>query len=81
MKIISKKVTKKALDMVLEMTKDDPHYNKFWKEYGKTMKLGLYEDKVNKDKLAKLVRFYTSNNITLYSSFDKYIGNIILKYL
>lgn len=33
-------------------------YAKFWKEYGKAIKLGIIEDTSNRVRLAKLLRFY-----------------------
>merc|ERR1711988_1021466 len=36
---------------------DNENYLKFWKEFNKAIKLGLYEDSSNRTKLAKLLRF------------------------
>jgi len=49
------------------------NYLKFWKEFGKSIKLGIIEDPANRSKLAKLTRWYTSKNITELSSFDDYL--------
>jgi len=35
-------------------------YDKFWENFGKSIKLGLIDDRANKSKLAKLLRFKTS---------------------
>ncbi len=32
-------------------------YTKFWKNYGKPMKLGLIEDSGNRQRIAKLIRW------------------------
>jgi heat shock protein 90kDa beta len=37
-------------------------YLKFWKQYGKSLKLGVIEDSSNRSKLAKLLRFQTSKS-------------------
>jgi heat shock protein beta len=37
-------------------------YVKFWKEYGKMIKLGVIEDSLNRARLAKLLRFRTSKS-------------------
>lgn len=33
-------------------------YAKFWKEFGKSIKLGIIEDATNRVRLAKLLRFH-----------------------
>eukprot|EP01029_Cantina_marsupialis_P029585 TRINITY_DN781876_c0_g1_i1.p1 TRINITY_DN781876_c0_g1~~TRINITY_DN781876_c0_g1_i1.p1 ORF type:complete len:798 (+),score=258.18 TRINITY_DN781876_c0_g1_i1:139-2532(+) len=38
----------------------DDNYMKFWKQFGKNIKLGIIEDSSNRSKLAKLLRFRTS---------------------
>jgi heat shock protein beta len=43
-----------------EEAEDNENYLKFWKEFNKAIKLGLYEDSSNRTKLAKLLRFQTS---------------------
>ena len=48
-------------------------YDKFWKEFGKNIKLGIIEDPGNRGKLSKLTRWYSSNNSTKLTSFDDYI--------
>jgi HSP90 family molecular chaperone len=48
-------------------------FNKFWKNFGKNIKLGMIEDYQNREKLAVLTRWYTTNNITQLTSLDEYI--------
>jgi heat shock protein beta len=45
-------------------------FNEFWKEFGKNIKLGIIEDSANRQKLAKLSRWYSSKNSTELTSFD-----------
>lgn len=60
-----------------EEQKEKHRYIKFWKAYGKSMKLGVIEDKPNRNRLAKLLRFRTSKcNLTDdndWTSFDSYM--------
>jgi len=49
-------------------------YEKFWKEFGKNLKLGIIEDPGNRGKLAKLTRWHSANNSTKLISFDDYIA-------
>ena len=54
-KVIKKKLVRKALDMFKKMDAED--YEKFWKEYSTNIKLGVMEDPGNKTRLAKLLRW------------------------
>ena len=51
-------------------------FNKFWKNFGKNIKLGMIEDYQNREKLAVLTRWYTTNNITQLTSLDEYIARM-----
>jgi len=58
-KVIKKKLIRKVLDMLKKLDKDA--YEKFWKEYSTNIKLGIMEDPGNRSRLAKLLRFQSSN--------------------
>ena len=49
-------------------------YLGFWKEFGKNVKLGIIEDPGNRNRLAKLTRWFSTRNMTELTSFDDYIG-------
>jgi heat shock protein beta len=51
-------------------------YEKFWKEFGKNIKLGIVEDPGNRGKLARLTRWYSTRNSTQLISFDTYVENM-----
>ena len=54
---------KKVLAALSKIAKDDPEkYATFWSEFGNVLKEGMAEDFANKDKIAKLLRFASSNN-------------------
>ncbi|XP_034839899.1 endoplasmin-like [Maniola hyperantus] len=57
-KIIKKKLVRKALDMLKKIP--DDQYEHFWKEYSTNVKLGVIEDPSNRSRLAKLLRFQSS---------------------
>ncbi|XP_038210584.1 endoplasmin-like [Zerene cesonia] len=57
-KIIKKKLVRKALDMLKKIPDDE--YQHFWKEYSTNVKLGVIEDPSNRSRLAKLLRFHSS---------------------
>ena len=55
-------LTKRALDLVGKLAKDDPEkYAGFWKEFGSVLKEGVAEDYANRDKLLPLLRFASTN--------------------
>jgi molecular chaperone HtpG len=68
-------LTKRVLDMLGKLTKGD-EYAKFWREFGQVLKEGLVEDLANKDKLAKLLRFATTQSGTdaQDQSLDDYVA-------
>lgn len=51
-------------------------FDKFWKNFQKNIKLGMIEDHDNREKLAVLTRWYTTNNITRLTSLDDYISRM-----
>lgn len=65
--------TKTTEDREKKLKEKIEKYNRFWTEFGKNIKLGIIEDAANRNKLAKLTRWYTSNSINELSSFDDYI--------
>ena len=48
-------------------------YENFYSEYGKTIKLGILEDKTNRNKLASLSRWHTTRDPNGLISLDDYI--------
>ncbi|KAM4733691.1 endoplasmin [Anableps anableps] len=72
LKVIRKKLVRKTLDMIKKIA-DDQYNEKFWKEFGTNIKLGVIEDHSNRTRLAKLLRFQTSNSDTGLSSLEQYV--------
>lgn len=57
--------TKKVLSLLEKMAKDEAEkYAKFWAEFGKVLKEGPAEDYANKEQIAKLLRFASTQNDT-----------------
>lgn len=59
-KVIKKKLVRKILDLLIKLEAET--YGKFWKEYSTNIKLGVMEDPSNRARLAKLLRFQSSND-------------------
>lgn len=51
-------------------------YETFWKNFGKNIKLGVIEDASNRNKLAKLLRFYSTEDPEGLTSLDDYISRM-----
>ena len=51
-------LTKRVLDLLAKLAKDEPEkYATFWKEFGTVLKEGLAQDTANRDRLLPLLRF------------------------
>ena len=56
-------LTRRVLDMLQKMASGDADkYETIWREFGQVLKEGVIEDHANKDKLAKLLRFATTDS-------------------
>jgi molecular chaperone HtpG len=61
---------KKILSEFEKLAKDGEKYDEFWKEYGRPMKEGLYQDHENRDTLLELVRFKSTKSDSFISLAD-----------
>jgi len=75
LKLIGKNLEKsvlKTLDNLL--TNDRPKYEKFWKEFGRALKIGAYTDYSSRDKLKDLLLFsssHASESLTTLADYTK----------
>lgn len=70
---------KKVLGLLESMAKDEPDaYKEFWKQFGKVLKEGPGEDYANRDRIAGLLRFATteSDGEEQAVSLDDYIARM-----
>ncbi|XP_047659708.1 endoplasmin isoform X1 [Tachysurus fulvidraco] len=72
LKVIRKKLVRKTLDMIKKIA-EEQYNDKFWKEFGTNIKLGVIEDHSNRTRLAKLLRFQTSHSESVLSSLEQYV--------
>jgi len=101
MKVISKKLVRKSLELLKKLAKtseseeeedeetegedeeekeekkeEDTDFDKFYKEFGKNLKMGCYEDDSNRSKLAKLLRFFSTESTGKGISLDAYLDRM-----
>merc|ERR1711953_1342937 len=55
---------------------EETPYEKFYKEFGKNLKMGCYEDDSNRSKISKLLRFTTTKSQDKDISLDKYLDRM-----
>jgi heat shock protein beta len=55
---------------------ENEKYLKFWESFGKSIKLGVIDDRQNKAKLAKLLRFVTSKSEGKFVSLQTYVDRM-----
>ncbi|CQR74621.1 Chaperone protein HtpG [Sporomusa ovata DSM 2662] len=74
LKRVGKNLEKSILKTLETMlTKDRPKYEKFWHEYGKAIKTGIYSEFQSRDKLKNLLLFATSHATDELTTLEDYI--------
>ncbi|CAK0756459.1 chaperone protein HtpG [Gammaproteobacteria bacterium] len=71
--------TSKVLGLLEDLAKDSPEkYATFWKECGRVLKEGPAEDANNRERIAKLLRFTSTNNTSDVQSvsLEDYVGRM-----
>jgi len=71
LKVIKKKLVRKVLDMIKKLDKEK--FDEFYKEFSTNIKLGVMEDLSNRTRLAKLLRFFSSNDKDKQTSLADYV--------
>lgn len=76
LRVIKKNLVKKCLDMFGDLADDADKYGKFYEAFGKNLKLGVHEDSTNRNKLAKLLRYPTTQSDGAQIGFDDYVARM-----
>ena len=76
LRVIKKNLVKKCLDMFADLADDADKYGKFYEAFGKNLKLGVHEDSTNRKKLAKLLRYPTTQSDGAQIGFDDYVARM-----
>lgn len=80
-KTIRNYTVKRILDCLLECSESSEQesenkYTTFYQNFSKNIKLGIYQDEKNRERLMKLLRYYSSNNTSKMISLKNYIDNM-----
>lgn len=77
LRLMAKKIEEKIREELLNMLKEDREkYEEFFKNFGKQLKYGIYQDfGMNKDKLEDLLLFYSSSEKKLVT-LDEYVSRM-----
>lgn len=66
----------RILKELKKRSEDYDDYMKFWKIFGIAFKEGIYEDAANREEIASLSRFYSTNDKEHLTSLDEYISRV-----
>jgi len=77
MEAMKKGATKRVLGLLADMARNKPEdFASFWAEFGNCLKEGIIEDSGNREEIAKLLRFATTNSDEQNVSLEEYISRM-----
>lgn len=76
LRIIKQRLVKQSIRMFNDIAKNETEYAKFWRNFGKYIKVGIIEDEKAKDDLIPLCRFYSSTSGNNMTSLPAYVENM-----
>lgn len=76
LKVIRKNIVKKCMELFFEVAENKDDYKKLYDQFAKNLKLGIHEDSQNRNKIADLLRYYTSHSGDDMSTLKDYVARM-----
>jgi molecular chaperone HtpG len=74
--VIRKNLVKKCLELFDDIVEDKDNYKKFYEQFSKNLKLGIYEDSTNRKKLSEFLRWHSSQSGDDLTSLKDYVSRM-----
>eukprot|EP00775_Hariotina_reticulata_P005864 gene5864-6105_t len=77
-RVIRKQLIRRSIEMMegLASKEGGEDYKTFWESFGRSIKVGVIEDTENRNRLAKLLRFYSSKSDDSMASLEEYASRM-----
>lgn len=76
LKLIRKRLVVKAIDLFHEIAANKADYKEFYEAFSKNLKYGVHEDSNNRQRLAELLRFYSTKSGEETTSLVEYVSRM-----